>query len=139
MSSLVDIFIHHTSRFLPILYLKRTGLVGISIAPSKGMSSSFSARSLAPLLAITLICLGWSPVILVFSYFLTYDFSKLPSRARSRGRIGSDWRCFYTYGGRYCHQSRCSGVLNEILTQGRTIFEDSPLNIFAVGAEDENL
>lgn len=78
MSSFVDIFIHHTSRFPPILYLKRSGLVGISIAPSKGMSSSSSARSLAPLLAITLICLGclgWSPVILVILIFLTYDFS----------------------------------------------------------------
>jgi hypothetical protein len=38
------------------------------------MSSSSSARSLAPLLAITLICFGWSPVILVFLICLTYDF-----------------------------------------------------------------
>jgi hypothetical protein len=74
VSSLVDIFIHHTSRFPPILYLKRSGLVGISIAPSKGMNSSSSARSLAPLLAITLICLGWSPVILVFLIFLHTTF-----------------------------------------------------------------
>ena len=87
MSSLVDIFIHHTSHFPPILYLKRSGLVGICIAPSKGMSSSSSARSLAPLLAITLICLGWSPVILVFLIFLTYDFFKLPSRARSKRTV----------------------------------------------------
>src|SRR6185436_16145217 len=74
VSSLVDIFIHHTSAFPPILYLKRSGLVGISIAPSKGMSSSSSARSLAPQLAITLICFGWSLSYLFFSYFLHTTF-----------------------------------------------------------------
>ena len=94
MSSLVDIFIHHTSGFPPILYLKRSGLVGISIASSKGMSSSSSARSLAPLLAITLIWLGWSPVILVFSYFLHTTFLTAFTRTIQEDVLGGTGGAF---------------------------------------------